>query len=459
MGDCEREQRRLMSLWEDVQNEELDEISSDEGEIDHLSESDHNSETEQEISDEENDTENDVEGVFYTGKDDVTKWFKHPPRPNVRRFQFLLCCLRFDNYETRQERVALDKLAPIRTIFDAFVTKCRQAYSPSMYLRVYMKSKPAKYGIKIWVLADSETSYCKNLQVYLGKVGNAPERDQGRRVVLDLVSVLNPGHGITMDNFFTSLELAEELVDKKLTLCGTLRRNKAYIPADFLPSRNRPIYSSIFGFQSEVSMVSYVPKVNRAVILLSTEHRDMGISQETHKKPDVIMHYNATKGAVDTLDKMVAEYSCNRQSKRWPAVMFMNLIDIAAVNAFVLWQNLNPEWNASYLDKRRLFLLELAKELVGPHIRNRVGDPAIYCRLTKMTRNNINSVLETISLNKDETQESEIRPNEEQPKSGRRCYGCPRSKDKKVKTTCAQCKRNVCPLHSKTVTLCKDCEN
>ncbi|XP_031336270.1 piggyBac transposable element-derived protein 4-like [Photinus pyralis] len=209
-----------------------------------------------------------------------------------------------------------------------------------------MKSKRAKYGMKIWVLADVETAYCRNLQVYLGKIGNTPERDQGKTVVLDLVSRLNPGHGITADNFLTSLELAKELVDKKLTLCGTLRRNKACIPREFLSSRDRPIQSS-FAFQPEVTIVSHVPKLSKSVILLSTEHHDATIAEE-NKKPEIILHYNATKGAVDTLGKMVAEYSCNRQLKRWPAVLFMNLIDIAAINAFVVWIKLHPEWNNQY---------------------------------------------------------------------------------------------------------------
>ncbi|KAF2904215.1 hypothetical protein ILUMI_01963 [Ignelater luminosus] len=101
-------------------------------------------------------------------------------------------------------------------------------------------------------------------------------------------------------------------------------------------------------------MVSYVPKANRSVILLSSEHRDAAISKKEQKKPEIISHYNAIKGAVDTLDKIVAECSCNKQSRRFPVVLFMNLIDIAAVNAFILWTNLHPEWNFQYLERRRL---------------------------------------------------------------------------------------------------------
>lgn len=121
--------------------------------------------------------------------------------PRVR-FIYLLAFLRFDDYNTRLERRSTDKLAPIRAIVDTFITNCTNSFNPSSHLtvdeqlvpfrgkcpfKVYMKSKPAKYGIKIWTLCDTEHVYVKNFQIYTGKVGNVPEKDQGKRVVLDLV--------------------------------------------------------------------------------------------------------------------------------------------------------------------------------------------------------------------------------------------------------------------------------
>ena len=43
------------------------------------------------------------------------------------------------------------------------------------------------------------------------------KKNQGKRVVIDLVDILQIGYWITTDNFFTSLDLAEELIDRKLT--------------------------------------------------------------------------------------------------------------------------------------------------------------------------------------------------------------------------------------------------
>ena len=48
------------------------------------------------------------------------------------------------------------------------------------------------------------------------------------------------------------------------------------------------------------------------------------------------MDYNATKGWVDNLDKLVTDYSCKRRTLRWPLVIFFNILDISGYNVFVM---------------------------------------------------------------------------------------------------------------------------
>jgi hypothetical protein len=42
------------------------------------------------------------------------------------------------------------------------------------------------HGMKIWTVADVGRPYVLNELVYLGKLRNTPERDQGRRIFTDL---------------------------------------------------------------------------------------------------------------------------------------------------------------------------------------------------------------------------------------------------------------------------------
>ncbi|OUC45338.1 hypothetical protein D917_01933 [Trichinella nativa] len=48
------------------------------------------------------------------------------------------------------------------------------------FLIVRIKSKPGKYGIKVWVAADVEHCYTYNFHGYAGKIYNHPEKKQGR---------------------------------------------------------------------------------------------------------------------------------------------------------------------------------------------------------------------------------------------------------------------------------------
>ena len=105
-----------------------------------------------------------------------------------------------------------------------------------------------------------------------------------------------------MDNFFTSVPLARHLLSKKLSLVETLRNYKSDIPAEFLPNRDRVVNDTLFGHQENLTLVSYVPKKGKSVILLSSMHTDAQISNREDKKPEIILDYNRSKGGVDTLD-------------------------------------------------------------------------------------------------------------------------------------------------------------
>lgn len=98
----------------------------------------------------------------------------------------------------------------------------------------YMPSKPVKYGIKFWWACDSATSYPINGQIYTGKVGNVEDVNQGERIVKELfLPYKNSGRNGTADNFFTTLPLAHELIYWKMSIVGTIKKNKRYIPNEF----------------------------------------------------------------------------------------------------------------------------------------------------------------------------------------------------------------------------------
>jgi hypothetical protein len=64
---------------------------------------------------------------------------------------------------------------------------------------------------------------------------------------------------------------------QNLTLVGTVKQNKREIPQDFKPAGQRDEKSCIFGFTKDLKLVSYLPKKNKSVVLLSSLHHDSAI--------------------------------------------------------------------------------------------------------------------------------------------------------------------------------------
>ncbi|CAH2099388.1 unnamed protein product [Euphydryas editha] len=383
------------------------------------------------------------------------------------RFHFLLRNLRFDDIQTRVERRQTDKLAPFREIFQEINDNFKKYYALGNDVtidekldktrgrcpfRQYIPSKPGKYGIKILVMADARTYYTNNMEVYVGKNdGPYDHSNSPRDLVKRLVEPIKNSHrNVVMDNWFTSFPLLSDLLnDYGLTALGTLRKNKTEIPPVFTATKGREIHSSLFGFQKNCTVVSYVPKKNKVVLLASTMHHDGKKSTEETKKPEIIMDYNITKCGVDVVDEMCATYSVSRATKRWPLVLFYGLLNVSGINAYVIVKA-NKEHSGAVMVQRRIALKDLALSLVMPQIKKRSSVPNLSSYIKTKIKFMIDdgSNDENASAN---TNSSRSRP----PVCSSRCAVCEWKKDRKTKTVCELCFKKICREH--TTPICEDC--
>ena len=192
--------------------------------------------------------------------------------------------------------------------------------------------------------------------------------------------------------------------------------------------RSREEFSSstcIFGFQQDFTIVSYVPKRGKAVVLLSSSHHSLEIDTEPPFKPEIITDYNQCKAGVDTLDQNVRCYSSKRKTRRWPFALFRNLIDISAYNAYmyVLFTQIHPQFAAGASHRRRIFLIELATLLLPL-------SPPPALPVDALPRRHASHVR-------------------------RRCFACPRNLDRKTVMRCTACNLHLCENHSER--RCNNC--
>ena len=98
---------------------------------------------------------------------------------------------------------------------------------------------------------------------------------------------------------------------QNLTIVEIIPKNRIELPAEFVSTKDKRESTTLYGYQKEAMIV--------------------------------ITCYIATKGGLDTTDQMVRWFTSKRKTLRWPMVIFYNMLNISALNAFILWISLNKK--------------------------------------------------------------------------------------------------------------------
>ncbi|XP_053197121.1 piggyBac transposable element-derived protein 4-like [Scomber japonicus] len=301
--------------------------------------------------------------------------------------------MRFDKKESRRARLSTDKFALMSHVWRSFVNNCVACYKPGPNITVdeqlfptkarcrftqYMANKPDKFGIKFWIAADVETKYMLNAFPYLGKDLSRPKSQSvGESVVMRLMEpYLGKGRNVTTDNFFTSLTLSKSLLKRNTSLVGTMKKARRELPPSVASQRGELFATKLLRHERSILTV-YQGKPKKSVALLSSMHHTVAIGTDRKRKPETVTFYNTTKVGVDVLDQMARLYSVKGATRRWPVAVFCNILDMAAINAYILCKRCMPSNIA-----RRAFILQLAGELRAEHVCAKAG-PAIECPLAE----------------------------------------------------------------------------
>ena len=164
---------------------------------------------------------------------------------------------------------------------------------------------------------------------------------------------------VCCDNFFTSLPLAKRLSELKTSIVGTIRRNRRELTKE-MTSFCYSIHESKFFWHEEVKacFVNYQCKKQKNVCLLSTMHSAPTTAHTEKKKPIMIEYYNKNKTGVDCFDQMSRLQTTKSCSRRWPLAVWANILDISAINAWIIYRKVTGKRIS-----RRTFILNLVHQL------------------------------------------------------------------------------------------------
>ncbi|CAK9809214.1 PiggyBac transposable element-derived protein 4, partial [Anthophora quadrimaculata] len=187
-------------------------------------------------------------------------------------------------------------------------------------IKQYLPKKPIKRGYKLWLLAD-KSGYCYRFDVYTGKVGNQITKNLGEKVVNTITSnLVGKEHKIYFANYFTSVNLLENIKSKQINACGVVNKMRKYLPSFSINIKNRGEYES---FVSDTGIMATQWIDNKPVLFLSNFHSPNQLSIVYRRNRmgirksitclSLIADYNDNMNAVDKFDQLMSNYSLDRR--------------------------------------------------------------------------------------------------------------------------------------------------
>lgn len=290
-----------------------------------------------------------------------------------------------------------------------------------------MPNKPKKFGIKFWLASNVKSKYVVNAFPYLGKDETRLSVPLGEFVALKFIDqYIGCGRTVITDNFFTSLPLATKLITKSTSLVGTIRQNKRELHNLAKSKKDNVSRFSTLYKTEKCTLTIYKSKPNKQVLVFSSKHKSVKIEKDDKRLSETITFYNNTKFGVGVTDQMARKYTVKAGSRRWPLQVFYNILDLAGINAWILYKETTGE-NIS----RKDFLFQLSEELAID-----------YKELTGRSTDQVEGISSSIS-SQNQTHISMKR---------KRCT------NNKTNNICGTCHKRVCGKCSAKISVtCKKC--
>ncbi|KAL4009424.1 hypothetical protein ACER0C_003276 [Sarotherodon galilaeus] len=262
-----------------------------------------------------------------------------------------------------------DCLHRLRPLYDSLRVACKAAYQPQQNLSVdermvstkarvalnqYIKSKPTKWGIKLFVLSDNP-GYTVDFNIYTGRSTLVTGKGLSFDAVMALINknYLGTGYHIYCDNFYTSPALFHHLHDLGFGACGIFQDTRVGVPKTKLNALTKKSPRGTIRWIREGPLIFIKWTDTREVSVCSTLHsafsgdtvKRMCKAEGQHRAIDVpvpsaVKDYNRFMGGVDLSDQLIGSYSSWRRSRKWYVTVLHHFIDIAITNSYLVSKEL-----------------------------------------------------------------------------------------------------------------------
>ncbi|XP_036407980.1 piggyBac transposable element-derived protein 4-like [Megalops cyprinoides] len=218
------------------------------------------------------------------------------------------------------------------------------------FFRQYIPTKRHLFGMKNFVLTDVKTNYTYLWDVY---TGGAYQFDRavgiGHSAVINLLrnaGLLEKGHVVYVDNFYSSPELLRSLHRANTGACGKVRQNRRGMPPQLKTLKLKPTGPMLAVSFRDTGVVS-VLSIEYDTTVIAKRARCKGPNVfRTVRKPLCVEDYNIYMGGVDRADQLCTYYEYGHRSVKWYHRFYHHVKEVALVNAFIVYQECGNPLNA-----------------------------------------------------------------------------------------------------------------
>lgn len=168
---------------------------------------------------------------------------------------------------------------------------------------------------------------------------------------------------------FTAAPLFQDVQRLGFGACGTVRTNRRGVPSEMKAKLQK---GEVVTEMVDDKLMALKWQDKRPVVMLTTVHDDSVVTKqrwtravqggtEEVRKPLVVERYNQFMAGVDVGDQLLSYYGFSHRSLKWWRRAFFHLIEIAIVNAYIMYL-VTPHTGKRMTHKE--FRVQLAKELL-----------------------------------------------------------------------------------------------
>ncbi|XP_011190353.2 uncharacterized protein LOC105217171 isoform X2 [Zeugodacus cucurbitae] len=240
-----------------------------------------------------------------------------------KRFEFLTKCLRFSSMSSGKRK--FKNSIHIEEIWQKFLTNCRSYYAPSGNCVVHEKTiqlYPDINSSHLTLLCDSKSLYVCNGLITQQTTNTRETHEQS--ILQLVVDIKGSNRNVTLPENYTSAEIVSKLLERSLTVVGSLPKESEEIPKTLL------VKESAQKLYSDIGCIKRLAGEDAIFMLSCGLAGNVAIERLFELNKFSCKHFEE---AIDTFSTI---YALPDMPQNISLLIFHNIMNFAALNAWIL---------------------------------------------------------------------------------------------------------------------------